>query len=296
MLMAMNAIGHHLDHGEHDRIVLSEDCVEHERADSRPRKDRLGDDGAAEERTDLEPDERDDRQQRVAERVADGHATLRESLRARGTHVVLSERLEHLRARDPREQRHQPERERDSGHDQLAPRPASRHGQPVKVHGEDADHQQTEPERRNRLPDEHDGHDGAIEPPSLVFSGDHAGGNADQERQQHGGAGQLERRRHTVDDDLEGRTVEREGPTEVAARDVRDVAGVLHHERLVEAVHAPELGALRLPGLRRQEDERGVSGQRDKKERDAGDSQQGERRLRDAPDDVTSHRASTPLT
>ena len=51
-------------HALHDREVAVEDRLDDEPPDPRPREDRLGDDGAAEELGELQPEQRDDRDAR----------------------------------------------------------------------------------------------------------------------------------------------------------------------------------------------------------------------------------------
>ena len=53
----------------HERIVAESDRLNQQSADARPGEDRLGDDGAGQHRAELQADERDDRNQAVAERV-----------------------------------------------------------------------------------------------------------------------------------------------------------------------------------------------------------------------------------
>src|SRR6266850_3889654 len=82
----------------HERVVAREDGVHHEAADAGQGEDVLGDDGAADQRAELQPQHGDHRDERVAQHVAAHHASLRQALGARGAHVVLGERLQQARA------------------------------------------------------------------------------------------------------------------------------------------------------------------------------------------------------
>src|SRR5581483_8606494 len=74
--------------------VLVESGLDDVAADARPGEDRLREDGAAEERRELEAERRHDRDERVPEAVLQDDRARREALRARGADVVLLERLE----------------------------------------------------------------------------------------------------------------------------------------------------------------------------------------------------------
>src|SRR3954471_8193814 len=82
-------IGHHLV-----EIEGAERLYEPE-ADAVERKDGLRDDRAAEQGAEVERGDRGDGNQRVAEDMAHDHAPLRDALRARGTHVVAVDHVEH---------------------------------------------------------------------------------------------------------------------------------------------------------------------------------------------------------
>ena len=163
----------------HDRIVARLHAVDQPVADARPRKDRLGEDGAGQQQSDLQPDDGDDRDQRIAQRVHDDDAPARQPLGARGAHVVLAQHFEHRRARHPRDHRQRNRAERDRRQDQVRQRraerahvagaqrvdeheagrrrhvvldgDASRHRRPAELHGEEQDQQQRPPEDRHRI-------------------------------------------------------------------------------------------------------------------------------------------------
>src|SRR5579859_4056616 len=74
-----------LDHRE----VAHEDRLHRELPETRPAEDRLDDERAAEEAAELQPDERDDRDERVLEGVADDHGALAQALRPGGAQIIL---------------------------------------------------------------------------------------------------------------------------------------------------------------------------------------------------------------
>ena len=105
--------GDEQDAALHQRVVAEADRLDQQPADAGPREDRLGDDRAGQHRAELQADDRDDRNQAVAERVAHDGAQPRQPARARGEHVELAQLLEQARARHPRQDRRQRGAERD---------------------------------------------------------------------------------------------------------------------------------------------------------------------------------------
>ena len=97
------------DHGQrhqqcrrlHDRKVQVQDGAHQQIPDAGPGKHRLDDDRAAEQPTDLQPHQRDDRNQDVAQAVMDDHPPLRRTLRPGRSHVIRRHRLDHMRPRQP---------------------------------------------------------------------------------------------------------------------------------------------------------------------------------------------------
>ena len=105
---------------EHRRHVELADRVGRVLADALEVEDRLGEDrAAAEHRAEVEAPERDDRDHRVAQHVADHDLALRQALRARGAHVVLVDRVEHVRAQHARVEADEQDRQRGPGQDQV---------------------------------------------------------------------------------------------------------------------------------------------------------------------------------
>src|ERR687895_173918 len=88
-----------------NRVVAVLDRLREPRAHAGDREDGLGEDRAGEEEPGLEPDDRDDREHRVAEDVAAVDAPRRHSLCAGRAHVVLVLDVQNRRSRDARHER-----------------------------------------------------------------------------------------------------------------------------------------------------------------------------------------------
>src|SRR5438445_1694616 len=84
----------------HDRVIARGDRVQHVPSDADATEDRLGEDGAAEQRAELKANDRHDRDERVLQRVAEKDSRLRETLRARGYEGIVGEHLEDARTRE----------------------------------------------------------------------------------------------------------------------------------------------------------------------------------------------------
>src|SRR5262249_57601128 len=82
--------------------------------------------------------------------------------------------------------------------------------------------------------------EGAVEG-GVVYGGDDVGRDGQTQGHQQGGARQLERRGHTLDDQAEGGLAVADRLAEVAVERADQEAAVLHDERIVEAHRLPEL-------------------------------------------------------
>ena len=97
---------------DHRQVALL-DRVVGEPADAGDVEDGLGEDRAAEQDADVEPEDRDDRRDRAAHAVAQDDAALAQALGARGADVVLAHHLDQVAAQQPRVDR----RERGGEHE-----------------------------------------------------------------------------------------------------------------------------------------------------------------------------------
>src|SRR5438067_2283869 len=85
------------DGGLDDWVVAVDDRLDREQADARPGEDGLDDDRPAEDVAKLEADDRDQRNQGVAQPVPTQHRKLAQALGSGGPHIVLGQHLEHAR-------------------------------------------------------------------------------------------------------------------------------------------------------------------------------------------------------
>ena len=129
---------------------------------SRPKpgdaEDLLGHDRARDQRSELKAEHRRHRDQAVPERVLADDRPLAQALGAGGAHVVGTERVEHRRAHLPHQHGARPVPSTiagismclrfSTGSSRKGTYPPA--GQPVQVDREDDDHQQAEPEVRDR--------------------------------------------------------------------------------------------------------------------------------------------------
>ena len=102
-----------------DDVVAAADRLEQRLAHAGQVEDRLGQDRAGQERAELQPDDRDHRQQRVAHAVADDHRPLLEALGPGRPDVVEAEHLEQARAGHPGDDRERDRAERDGRQDEV---------------------------------------------------------------------------------------------------------------------------------------------------------------------------------
>src|SRR5437867_3734004 len=125
----------------HDGVVAVVDRLDGEPPDARPREHRLGHDGAAQQRAELKPGDRHDRDGGVLERVLGDHQRLRQALGARGPDVVRAQDLEHRRAGEPGDRGHREGAERERGQHEVTPALAARGGEQAEVQRDDQDEQ-----------------------------------------------------------------------------------------------------------------------------------------------------------
>src|SRR3954452_11143302 len=96
-----------------DRVVAREDGVERELAEAGQDEDLLGHHRAGDQQAELEAEDRHDRQEAVAQRVAADDLALAEPLRPCGADVVRIQRLEHRGARLAEDHRREARAEHD---------------------------------------------------------------------------------------------------------------------------------------------------------------------------------------
>src|SRR5580693_5176577 len=106
-------------HALDDRVVAAEDGVDREPADAGNGEDRLRDDDAADQQRDAAADHGDDRDRRVAQRVADQHLALGKALGLRRADIVLAQHLKHGGAGDAGDESAVDEAEHDARQDEM---------------------------------------------------------------------------------------------------------------------------------------------------------------------------------
>src|SRR5437660_6907591 len=109
----------------HDRIVAGENALDDQPADPGQREAGLRQHGAAQVGTELEPEDRQDWDHHVLERVTVDDDAFADALRARRPNVILTEHLEHRGPRHPREPARGRSAERERRHEQKDGAPAS---------------------------------------------------------------------------------------------------------------------------------------------------------------------------
>ena len=189
-------------------------------AEARPGEDRLGQHRAGEQIGVGEAAERDDRDQRVRQDVADHDAALAQALGARDAHVVLLHAFQHAGARRARDQAERRRREHDRRQDQMRERIAERvpvageravdqieagdrraaasaiasirpgPGRDLQAAVEHRQHDEGEPEGRRRHADQRDEPRQMIDPAVAPHRRDDAERNADDDREQERDASQ----------------------------------------------------------------------------------------------------------
>ena len=189
------------------------------------------------------------------------HVPLGQALGARGQHVVLAERLQHRRAREPRDARGVEGRQHHGGHDEVSEPAHAARGQPAQLHGEEVDQHEAEPEARRGLAERHQ--HGARMVHRAVAA--HRGGDAERhregERQQHGRPRQQQRGRQSLEHEAERVTPVAQRLSEVAAHGAPHEACVLHEERIVEAQALAVLVDVLGLDVHRHEEQHRVAGQ-----------------------------------
>jgi hypothetical protein len=162
----------------HDRIVAPADRLDQEARDAGDVEHRLGNDQSADQKSRLDPDHSDNRQNRILQRMLKIDRGLGGAFGARGADIVLAQHLQHRGAGDAHRQRRAAEADRDRGQDIGRKHLAER----LRVRVEDRDaaeqrnrrhqDQKAEPERRQRQPGEADHAQEIIQPRSLVDRAD----------------------------------------------------------------------------------------------------------------------------
>ncbi len=276
--------------GGHDRDVDILDRLHEQEPHARPLEHGLGDDGERDHRAELKSGNGDDRHQRVAQRVAEMDGASGQSTGSGEADIVGAQHLQHLRAHQPHDQRHLEQAQRNRRHDQrLQPRDGEQPGgpvsdphgvaapvgrQPAQRHRKQIDQQDADQERRQRNADQR--HrleqfcDHGIAPQRRIDPEQDA-----EHHGEHGGAGgELQRRRHPLDQEVRDRLAELIGHAELELHCVADITQELHDHGVVEAQRLADLRALRGGGVQRHHLAHRIAGKAEHRERNDADGEQ----------------------
>ena len=257
----------------------------------REREDGLQDDGAAEQRGELEAAEGDDGDQGVPQGVPENHDPLSESLAAGGAHVVLAQHLQQVGAGDAGEiGAVAPGQDQGGPHDLedvvegVIPDGGVVEGRgPVEVDEHHEDKDEGDPEVGEGVAGHGQDAHQVVLPSVLVEGRDDAQGYGDEDADEEGVDGELERHREAAREDLRNGLVVQHGlAPELAVDHAPDPAGVLDGQGIVEAELLPqalqllESGGVRL--LAAEDEESDVPGEdaHDGEDGQGGEEQGGE--------------------
>src|SRR2546426_2857446 len=274
-------VGRHDDGREQDdraldhREILVADRLHGEGRHARPGEDRLRDDGAAEELAELEPQDRDDRDARVAEGVLDDDRALAHPFGAGGLDVLHVHDLDHAGPDQTHGDRGEGGAQAEGRHDEVLPGAVARGRERPEPHGEDDDEHDAEPEDRQRLSADGERGTEVVDERVALEGGQDAERQRDEQGHDEAGQRQIDRRGHALEDQAERRRVGVPRCAEVPLDGVARELPVLEPDRLVEPQELPVALELRVAGVLGQEEEHGV----------AEDVQDDEGEDRDADDD-----------
>src|SRR6476469_4177625 len=267
-------------------------------------EDAFDQDRAADQGAEVEAEDGDDRDQRVAHHVAAHHPALAEALGPRGAHVVLVHHVEHARAQHPAVEADVEDRQRGPGQDQVF-HPFERAfgefdvapgGEDFGLVGEVAEEDRAEQEDRHRDP----GHGDDRQHPVEQAAGAHRREVAEEDAEEHpdhGGAdAEREGRRDPFDDPFDDVFPPFVGD-HVAGEDLLHHRQVLLRERVVEApffgdaLDQPRVRVLAGHAHRRV----GAGHDVEDQEGEDGDREEDGDHPAQAPDHEASHQTAVPL-
>ncbi len=129
--------------------------------------------------------------------------------------------------------------------DEVLDGDAAGHRRPAELHREQQDQQQPPPEDRHRIAGERRAHDAVVEHRVATHRRQHAGGNADDQREHDRAQRELDGGRKQRGELAQHRLLRDHRLAEVAAQDAPDVDAVLDQHRPVEAVLLQQRGVPR---------------------------------------------------
>src|SRR5438093_2020130 len=273
----------------HEREVTLEDPLVEQPTDARPREDHLDDDGSVDHHHQVDARQREDRDQRVLERVHGDDDDVGEPLESRELDVLAAEDLQHARPRQPQHRRGEVPAEREGGHDDVSPVTGPRRRQPPQPHGEHEDQHEAEPEAGNRQPEERDALGDVVPPGVHLHRRDDSGGDADEQRDERGGDPERQRVGQPLEVELADWQPIVERLAELALERVLHEGRVLHGPRAVQApLVADPVEVLGARARLRHQRERIAGEADDDKDRRAQDEERDEA-VQHAPEDEPRH-------
>ncbi len=176
----------------------------------------------------IDPGQREHRDQRVLERVLADHQRLGQALEPCQLHIFRAQHFKHRRSRQAHMRGGEVPAEREGRHDQVQRSARARRWQPAQIHREHQDQHQSDKERRQRQTEQGEQLPGAVPEPAHAHRGEDAGRDADQQRKCHGHRSQQQRVRQAVHVEFQHRRLVVERLAEIATREVRHEQPVLH--------------------------------------------------------------------
>src|SRR5690606_2612542 len=160
-------------HSTHDDGYVDQlDGLPDHLTDAWPAEDRLDDDDAAHEHSDVEPYQRHDRQDGVLQHVLQDHLARDDAFGSGCAHVILAQYVDHGAASDAGVPAAAGQAHGDGGQHDVQRRAVASQREDRQQVGEGVDEQQADDELRRRDADERQGHHRLVDPGPALERGD----------------------------------------------------------------------------------------------------------------------------
>ena len=189
---------------------------------------------AGENRADLQAEQRDHGEHRVAQRVLEQHGALAESFGPRRADVILLQGVEHRPAGETHDRRSRERAERDRRQDDAREAHPATGRQPIETDGDEQDQHQAQPEVGHGLTEERKHSTEDVDCAAAPDRGDDPERDADGERDGQTRGAQLDGRQQAFGHDLRRGPGGTERLTEFELRNVDQESTVLLNQRIVE--------------------------------------------------------------
>src|SRR5437899_5649699 len=241
--------GEHQHHRLHDRKIILGDALPAEIADAMHREHGLDDDRAAQHEAELDRGDRHDGNGGVAQRMLEDDARPRQAFCARGADIIRGHRLDHSRARQPRQRRDRRKGEHDTRHHEMLPGAGARDRQDAELQAEHDHQDQRQPEAWHRLPYHREQGDAAVHPGIFAQRRQDAEWNRDDQREAQAHEAERDRDRQALLDQVRHAVLEEIALAEITDHGAAGPGEELDIERAIEAVglaHDFDVGLRRL--------------------------------------------------